>query len=229
MPGRDLAPLIGRDTEWRVLEEFLARGRDGADDLQWVDPASIAFLEFVARRIDGSGIGLLTAVLSEAVTVAAAVGLPLLDITTLRDDDAVRLVEQRYPILAGRVGRRLLAEAAGCPLALVELALRIVQPSATPVSEAAPMDRLHSLYAHRLAHLPETTRRLLLLAALGSTSNLNATTGPARDSLGAAEETALITVDRTSGRIESVIRWPAPPWSHSPPAMSCVRPTLNLR
>ena len=124
-------------------------------------------------------------------------------------DAADGLVRARFPILGPDMRRRLLAEAAGNPLALLELpaALSGRRPFASPASPAPlPLSaRLSELFASRVEELPPATRRLLLLAALDGTGDLAAlqrATGDAelRD-LAPAERSRLLHVDPETRRL----------------------------
>ncbi|MBK3566413.1 AAA family ATPase [Streptomyces sp. MBT62] len=146
------------------------------DDLQWIDRASAAALAFVARRLTGSRVGLLAASRPGFESFFERAGLPELTVSPLDDTAAVGLVGSRFPLLAGRELRRVLAQAQGNPLALLELptALDASRGSAGVVlSEVLPLSRrLQDLYASRVAEMPAPTRRLLLLAALEDSGEL---------------------------------------------------------
>jgi DNA-binding CsgD family transcriptional regulator len=91
-----------------------------ADDLQWMDQASALVLGFIARRLRGSWIGLI------AAERAGSARFPVLDgpgheVRPLDDETAARLVTARFPGLAPAVRRRVVTEARGIPLALLEL------------------------------------------------------------------------------------------------------------
>ncbi|MFJ5303198.1 AAA family ATPase [Streptomyces sp. NPDC088350] len=146
------------------------------DDLHWVDRASAAALAFVARRLTGSRVGLLAASRPGYESFFERSGLPELIVSPLDDTASAGLVGARFPLLAGRELRRVLAQAQGNPLALLELpaALDDSRGSAGVVlSEVLPLSRrLQTLYASRVAEMPEPTRRLLLLAALEDSGDL---------------------------------------------------------
>src|SRR6516165_10030396 len=89
------------------------------DDEQWLDRASVQALGFVARRLGADPVGVVFAAREPGVELA---GLPELEVTGLRDDDARALLESA---LAGpldpRVRDMIVAETRGNPLALLEL------------------------------------------------------------------------------------------------------------
>ncbi|WP_344659425.1 ATP-binding protein [Catenulispora subtropica] len=99
------------------------------DDAQWVDRMSAAILAFVARRLDAEAVGLVFAVNTTASALAPAnagllAGLPELRVEGLGDEDARALLAAVLPDPDGvdpAVLDRIVAEARGNPLALLEL------------------------------------------------------------------------------------------------------------
>lgn len=128
-----------------------------ADDLQWIDTDSLEVLAFTARRVDDEPL----AVLAGTRDAAGFSGLPTLRLGPL-DTRAAELVLDRrpYPPI-GKRRVRILEQAAGNPLALIELA-RAERAEA----DILPMtDRLERIFAADLDALPELTRHALLLVA----------------------------------------------------------------
>ena len=86
------------------------------------------------------------------------------------------LVEARFPDLAERVRRRLLTQARGNPLALLELSAALSDPQRAAVQALPPLlalsRRLQALFATRVSGLPAAARRTLLMAALDGTGDL---------------------------------------------------------
>ena len=173
------------------------------DDVFWVDRPSAEVLGFVARRLAGSHVGLLAALRDATGTVFEGSDLPKYRLEPLDRDAADGLVRARFPILGPDMRRRLLAEAAGNPLALLELpaALSGHRPFASPASPAPlPLSaRLSELFASRVEELPPATGRLLLLAALDGTGDLGTLQRAAGDAelrdLAPAERSRLLHVD----------------------------------
>src|SRR5215831_1119645 len=89
------------------------------DDEQWLDRASVQALGFVARRLAADPVGLVFAARDPGAELA---GLPELQVTGLRDEDARALLDSALagPIDA-RVRDQIVAETQGNPLALLEL------------------------------------------------------------------------------------------------------------
>ena len=130
------------------------------DDLQWVDGASAQALLFAARRLGAEGVVMLFAARDDPADWYDAPGVQQLTLAPLSDSDARELLAaRRGTALGSGVRQRLLREAAGNPLALLEL----------PVQEAVGRKArgLEAAFRARVLGLPLETRRLLLLAAAG--------------------------------------------------------------
>jgi DNA-binding CsgD family transcriptional regulator len=139
------------------------------DDAQWLDRVSVQTLAFVARRLLAERVGLVFA-LRESGDEHELKGLPELVIEGLAADDARRLLDATIPgSLDASVRDRILGEAGGNPLALLELprggttiavAGGFGLPLGTPLTS-----RIEQGFVRQLEPLPADTRRLLLLAA----------------------------------------------------------------
>jgi DNA-binding CsgD family transcriptional regulator len=137
------------------------------DDAHWLDRASAQQLAFVARRLSAEPVAL---VFATCEADPALRGLPELVVEGLCDDNARTLLESAlHARLDQGVERRLVAEARGNPLALLELprgstatkrAGGFGLPFATP-----PPRRVEVSFRQRLAALPAQTRQLLVVAA----------------------------------------------------------------
>ncbi|WP_445149960.1 helix-turn-helix transcriptional regulator [Baekduia sp. Peel2402] len=139
------------------------------DDAQWLDRVSAQTLSFVARRLLAERVGLVFAVRDQADDHALT-GLPDLAVEGLGEHDARRLLDATIPgPLDERVRERILAEAAGNPLALLELP-RGMTPATVAGGFGLPtaiplISRLEQRFVRQLEPLPDPARRLLLLAA----------------------------------------------------------------
>jgi DNA-binding CsgD family transcriptional regulator len=146
------------------------------DDLHWLDQASASVLGFVARRLAGSRVGFLAASRSGAADHFDHGGLPGYELPALDAESATALVSRRFPALAPGVRQRMLAEARGNPLALLELptALSVPQRAAQEsLPDVLPLSRrLQALFVSRVLRLPASSQHLLLLAALDGTGDL---------------------------------------------------------
>jgi hypothetical protein len=140
-----------------------------ADDAQWLDEPSCAVLGFVARRLAAEPTVLLVTIRDGLASPFGAAGLPELVLAGLTEPAAAALLDARAPGLDPALRDRLLAEAAGNPLALVELpkamrpglpAFRGLPPSLLPLTA-----RLERTFAAQESGLPAATRAVLLAAA----------------------------------------------------------------
>ena len=91
------------------------------DDAQWLDTPSADALVFTARRVDAEGIAVLFAVRDGEPRHFDAPGLDELVLAGLDHSSARVLLDHATPELAPAVRERLLEDAAGNPLALLEL------------------------------------------------------------------------------------------------------------
>ena len=139
------------------------------DDAQWLDDASAQILAFVARRLVAESIAMVFAVREPAASRHFD-GLPQLRMEGLDEDAAQALLSRAIPgrIDAG-VRDRIVAEARGNPLALLELprgmsGVDLAGGFEVPAVADLP-GHLESHYLGRSKALPEATQRLLLLAA----------------------------------------------------------------
>nr|WP_202488840.1 helix-turn-helix transcriptional regulator [Streptomyces sp. SID5473] len=142
------------------------------DDAQWLDPTSAQAFAFAARRVQDEPIALIFAVRDPAARPELR-GLPRLVLAGLDEADARSLLLARIRApLDTRVRERILAEARGNPLALLELpgAGALAGGFACPDASAAPAV-VESSFQIRLAGLPARTRTLLLMAAADPTGN----------------------------------------------------------
>jgi DNA-binding CsgD family transcriptional regulator/tetratricopeptide (TPR) repeat protein len=143
------------------------------DDAQWLDRASAKTLAFVARRLHAESVAFVF-VTREAIEELS--GLRELVVGGLRDADARELLASavRGP-LDERVRDRIIAEARGNPLALLELprglasaelAGGFVLPGTLPLPH-----RIEESFLRRFEALPKDARLLLLVAAAEPVGN----------------------------------------------------------
>jgi DNA-binding CsgD family transcriptional regulator len=137
------------------------------DDLHWLDRASAQVLAFVGRRLRADQVGLLFASRARLRELA---GFDELRIDGLAEADARTLLDSvlTTPIDA-RIRDRVIAEADGNPLALLELFRGLTAADlaggfgltgAVPVTASLEIE-----FRDRLGALPASTRTLLLVAA----------------------------------------------------------------
>jgi DNA-binding CsgD family transcriptional regulator len=137
------------------------------DDAQWLDHASVQALAFVARRLIAESVAIIFAVRTGAKE-QELMGLPELVIEGLSDRDARALLALHGP-LGERVRDRIVAEARGNPLALLELP-RAMTPAELAGGFGLPAagglaGRIEESFQRQLEPLPAQTRCLLLIAA----------------------------------------------------------------
>ncbi len=138
------------------------------DDAQWLDRPTLEALAFVARRIASDPVILLAAIRDGYPSVLGDAGLPEHRLVGLDDATAGALIDASAPQLPLAARSRVLREAAGNPLALIELPGVAGQYEDEPgTGGAVPLtERLERAFAARVSDLPEATRLVLLVAAL---------------------------------------------------------------
>jgi AAA ATPase domain len=146
------------------------------DDAQWLDRASRQALAFVARRLLAEPIAMVLAV-REPSDADEFAGLPELDVEGLGEHDA-------RTVLASGIGGpmdthvrdRIVAEARGNPLALLELPRGLTAaelaggfglPDRSPLTQ-----RIEKSFLRRFESLPRDVRQLLLIAAAEPTGDV---------------------------------------------------------
>jgi len=138
------------------------------DDLPWIDHSSREAIEFVARRIEHEPAVMLLSSRSAAVRADTETGA-ILKLDRLSDSASQQLIRDSSPSLSAVDERRILAAAAGNPLALLELPQTLgssSRPEASPPTGFALTDRLERAFAVRSHDLRSETRSSLLVAAL---------------------------------------------------------------
>jgi DNA-binding CsgD family transcriptional regulator len=136
-----------------------------ADDAQWLDRPSTDVLAFIARRLESDPILLLAAIRDGYPSPLLAAGLPDLQLDGLAADPARELLDAFSPCLTPAARSRILAEARGNPLALIELPAALAVTHATAAGHLPLTRRLERAFAARAAELPPATRAVLLIAA----------------------------------------------------------------
>ena len=163
-----------------ALLSLLARAADErpvlaiVDDTQWLDEPSLEAFLFAGRRLGQEGVAMIGAIRDDAT----ALEVPWLDrlrVGPLGDGEARELLDAA---VAPGVADRLVATAAGNPLALLEIPgllsagqLAGREPLEDPLRPGTNVERA---FAAAVEALPERARRALLLAAAASTRRLDA-------------------------------------------------------
>ena len=143
------------------------------EDAHWLDRPSADVLAFVARRIESDPILLLAAFRDGYGSALAEAGLPERELLSLDDATAAALLDASAPGLPIATRVRVLQEAAGNPLALVELpSAGVTDDEPSMLGGLALTERLERAFAARAFELPEATRTVLLVAALNDQDGL---------------------------------------------------------
>ena len=178
------------------------------DDVQWLDEASAQVLAFVARRVSAERMALVFSMRdpAHADTPHPFAGLPVLRLDGLGDTEARTLLATVVPTpLDIRVRDRIVAEARGNPLALMEL------PRGTPPAQLAGgfelpdahsvPHRIEETFRRRSIGLPAETQLLLVVAAAEPTGDTEllwhaaAELGITREAVTPAEAADLLAID----------------------------------
>ncbi|WP_184945459.1 AAA family ATPase [Kitasatospora kifunensis] len=179
------------------------------DDAQWLDPGTVDVLAFVARRLDGETTAVLLTARQQVLPVPFDRDFAHLAITPLDRADAGRLLDRQPRPPRGQARLRILEQAAGNPLALIELARAVALVPGGQGADAAqslPLTpRLEQIFAADLAGLPQRTRQVLLLAAAAGTAEFSEVFRATPDAGDPqvwlpAEQAGLVRLD--SGRVE---------------------------
>jgi DNA-binding CsgD family transcriptional regulator len=172
-PGGEDAFLVGAG----VLS-LLAVAADGrpllciVEDAQWLDVPSNDALMFVARRLDAERIAIIfvarDAMLGEPAFESG--DLPQMHLDGLGREAAQALVAERFhDAIAPGPRSRLIAAAAGNPLALLELPFALTKAQRggqEAIPEILPLtQRLENMYGNRTRSLSEGSRLFVLVAA----------------------------------------------------------------
>jgi DNA-binding CsgD family transcriptional regulator/tetratricopeptide (TPR) repeat protein len=147
------------------------------DDAQWLDPSSTDVLTFIARRLESEPVALMASARDGFETPLRLAGLPEHPIARLDEGAASALLDAGAPWLEAAARVRVLEEAAGNPLGLVELPRGL--PSGSENGSTAHRDplpltqRLERSFASRASDLDPETRALLLAAAVNDTDSVS--------------------------------------------------------
>ncbi|NKY42986.1 AAA family ATPase [Nocardia cerradoensis] len=193
-----------------LLEESATTGRLLllVDDAQWLDQSSLDVLAFVARRLSNAPLLLLCAERARMGGHTPRLeGIQRLELGPLRPEESEQLLthtlREAPRTLDVHLRRRVLDEAGGNPLAVIELgaALGRHRTGRIPVGEPLPTSqRVERAFLAQLDALPEDSRLLLLLiaAAHGSVAEIHLAARHAGlslpDQLAPLERAGLVTV-----------------------------------
>ena len=175
------------------------------DDAQWLDGPSIDALFFAARRLSDRRIAIVMAAHDDKRGADWAAGFAEVRVGPLDDAAASALLYRRAAATAPHVRSRLVEEAQGNPLALLELAKALTARQLAGHEELPeilpPASRLRRLFERTIDQLPQPARAALLIAAADDTREISvvlraaADLGLSGEALDAAESAGLITID----------------------------------
>ncbi len=172
------------------------------DDAQWLDAPSADALLFTARRLVAEGVLILFGAREGDPRRFDAPGLEVLMLKGLDRELSEALLSRASSQVAPAVQERLLSEAAGNPLALLELPVALSDSQLTGKAQlpgALPLTaRLRGVFIQRVERLPQSTQMALLVAAAEETGELAVILRAAaelmlpQNALDPAEETGLV-------------------------------------
>ncbi len=146
------------------------------DDLQWLDRPTQEVLGFVARRISADPVVVAGGVRTGHVVPFASAGLAELNVVGLDDNSARSLLTTHAADLSSADRERILKEAQGNPLALIELSAALRTAAAAGLELLPPFlpltSRLERAFAARMTDLSQPARDAVLVAAVDSADDL---------------------------------------------------------
>ncbi|HET9849129.1 MAG TPA: AAA family ATPase, partial [Candidatus Dormibacteraeota bacterium] len=140
-----------------------------ADDVQWLDVPTSSVLAFISRRLESTHTLLVIGLRQGFDTPWRSAQLREIQVGPLDETASMQLLDQVAPELDAQMRRRILDEALGNPLALVELprALKQASDSQEPAPHSMPLtDRLERTFSGQASRLPKVTQCALELVAL---------------------------------------------------------------
>ncbi|GII34302.1 AAA family ATPase [Planotetraspora mira] len=165
------------------------------EDAHWVDHPTREVMMFILLRLQPYDARAVFARRPLTATERVTPGIHMQEVGPLDDEAAGQLLDLLHPGLPPSVRERVLAEAAGNPLAIIELPQTSVGVELLP-SGASLRTRLETGFAGRLLELPPRIRTTLLVAALdGDRLEHRAELSPYE--LLEAERAGLVTRDST--------------------------------
>ena len=175
------------------------------EDAHWLDRPTSEVLAFVARRIESDPIVILAAIRDGYSSPLAESGLPGHTVSGLDETSAAALIDEMAPGLPAVVRTRVMREAGGNPLAILELPAAVDSDDTRWPTGGVPLtSRLERAFADRVSTLPDETQLVLLVAALSDgerlgeildASALVAGTAVAFDVVGPAADAGIVYAD----------------------------------
>ncbi|WP_234711956.1 ATP-binding protein [Mycolicibacterium setense] len=194
-----------------LLEEAASRRRLALiiDDVQWLDQSSLEVLAFVARRLSNAPVMMLCAERTGLDGAAPYLdGLPRMSLGPLAPEHARELLNTTTQHADALLRQRVLEQADGNPLAVIELSSALGERGNSAVFSGEPLPttrRVERAFLSQLSGLTDNSRLLLLLisASDGQVPDIDAAADllglALTDELAPLERAALITA--SAGRI----------------------------
>ena len=136
------------------------------EDTHWLDTPSADALVFAARRLRAERVAIVFAVREGEARSFEGRGVPELLLTGLEKEDALALLVDRSSEIAASVREQLLVEAAGNPLALLELPAGLSGDQRAGIEalpDSIPLTaRVQAAFAARVEGLPAATEAMLV-------------------------------------------------------------------
>ncbi|TYB69376.1 AAA family ATPase [Nonomuraea sp. PA05] len=149
------------------------------EDAHWLDRASADVLAFVARRIESEPLAMVVTLRDDEPSPLREAGLAAMPVGRLSGEAAAGLLDSTAPGLTASARERILAEADGNPLALIELPATLNDSGMN--GPPAPLgERLERAFTARVAALPAPARTALLVAALNESESVAETLAATR-------------------------------------------------
>jgi DNA-binding CsgD family transcriptional regulator len=196
--GAATLSLLSASAEERPLALFV-------DDAHLLDRSSAEALLFAARRLVADPIAVVLTVREGEPSLLDGSDLRVVRVPGLDRATAAELLLGAE--VSGETVERLFLATAGNPLALLELAPEAWRLNTWPNDAPVPISTtITDVFVRRTRLLPESTRRMLVLAAAGDARELGvlgraaAAIGLALDDLAPAEDAGLVSLD--AGKLE---------------------------
>ncbi|HTJ66654.1 MAG TPA: AAA family ATPase [Actinospica sp.] len=188
-----------------LLSELAEAGRRPVlclvDDVHWFDSPSLNALIFAARRLGTESVVFVLATREGCATLERS-GLPGIEVAGLSDDAAREVLGLRGDSPSDAARARILAQAHGNPLALLELPAVSGFESLGDVAVPELPERLMEAFRAQVERLPRDTQYLLKLAAITDGPELDVLLraaplfGVPVEAIGAAERAGILQVNQ---------------------------------
>jgi hypothetical protein len=145
------------------------------DDAHWLDTASRTVLGLVGRNLNHHRVCIVAATRARHPEASDELGFGELVVAGVDDAASVEILAIHGGALSTGIRDRLVVEAAGNPLALIELSAVGTAEMLEAERGGSPLisERIERAFAARVQEMPDATRSLLLVAAADEASTLD--------------------------------------------------------